>query len=326
MNTDATASLSTALDSLDLPNLKEQTEKLIHQSQNLTSPSFWHEPPSKTYYIPVKDGEIRVLHIKPEYPISKRPIVFVPGWGGIPDEYQDMYRMLHEKYELYYIETREKRSSHIKRFGAKFSMAQKANDVAQAIHFFNLENQDFVLFGGCWGAAVLLQGLMDKTLYAPTVVVLDPMHRLWYPQWMLNVIPVIFPAFIIHFLKPLLRWLQLRKMHEPRQKERAVRFIRAAVMWKWVRAAYHCRHFELYGNLQQIYQEVIVVNGTHDAIHDQKDYPKLAQEMPKGRFLRFETTETKREYLMGLIAGEFASVSKSEGVPNSLKGFEVKLR
>ena len=32
-------------------------------------------------YVPVDDGEIRVIHVNPKNKISKRPLVFIPGWG-----------------------------------------------------------------------------------------------------------------------------------------------------------------------------------------------------------------------------------------------------
>jgi len=41
-------------------------------------PPFWEE---EKIMVPVDDGAIRVIHIKPENSEGKRPIVFIPGWG-----------------------------------------------------------------------------------------------------------------------------------------------------------------------------------------------------------------------------------------------------
>ncbi|QEE15522.1 hypothetical protein DSAG12_01348 [Promethearchaeum syntrophicum] len=74
-------------------------------------------------------------------------------------------------------------------------MNQKAKDVGVALKFLELNgNNDFILMGPCWGGAVILQGLMTKTITAPSIVTIDPMHRLWYPQWMLNYIVPILPV------------------------------------------------------------------------------------------------------------------------------------
>lgn len=277
-------------------------------------------------YVPVDDGEIRVIHVNPKNKISKRPLVFIPGWGVIPRNFIDLYEVLHDKVELYYIETREKGSSRIKRFKSKLTMNQKAKDVGDALNFLGLNgDKDFVIMGSCWGGAIILQGLMDKSIKAPTIVPIDPMHRLWYPQWMLDYIGPILPIWLLHLMKPLLKWLRLRKMTEKVQKQRAEDLIKEAVMWKWKRAGFQCRHFELFGNLHKIDEEVFVFNATNDLIHDKKDYPKIAKEIPKGRFIYMETDESNREYMMGILGREFSKISSSEGIPPILKEFEIKI-
>ncbi|MHA1585218.1 MAG: hypothetical protein ACTSWL_08185, partial [Promethearchaeota archaeon] len=217
-------------------------EKEIAQKSLLQPiPEFWNNNSIDQIYIPVKDGEIRVFHHTPTNPISKRPLVYVPGWGGIPKMYQDLYEVLHYRVEFYYVETREKESSHMNRWKAQFTMSQKAEDIGVAIKELGLKNQDYILFGACWGGAMVLQGVMDGTLNAPTTVTLDPMHTLWYPKWILRWIAPILPPVIFNILKPLLRWMQMHKMHEKRQKERANGMIDRAVMWKWRKTAIQVR-------------------------------------------------------------------------------------
>ena len=291
-------------------------------------PKFWEQDGEtrKIFYVPVDDGVIRVIHINPKNKISRRPLVFVPGWGVIPKGFKDFYEVLHEKVEFYYIETREKKSSRIKKFKAKFTMNQKAKDVGDALKYLGLsDNRDFVLMGPCWGGAVILQGLMDKSIEAPTIVTVDPMHRLWYPQWMLNYIAPILPIWFIVLIKPLLKWLRLRKMTEKVQRQRAEDFIKEAVMWKWKKAAFQARHFELFGNLSKIDEEVFVFNATNDLIHDKRNYPKITRELQNGRFIYLETDESNRERMMGILGREFTKVSSIEGIPSIFTEFEKKL-
>ena len=114
-------------------------------------------------------------------------------------------------------------------------------------------------------------------------------------------------------------------MTEQVQRQRADDFIEHADLWKWKRTGVQVNDFELFGNLYQIAEEVFVINGTHDLIHDSADYPKIAQELPRGKFLRFSTNEANRELFMGLIAREFATVDRKQGIPPSLQIFEVPL-
>jgi len=316
----------------DILTITEEQEQFIQKMLDETKKDFDFPDYSvedgetrKITYVPVDDGEIRVIHVNPKNKISKRPLVFVPGWGVIPRNFDDFYEVLHEKIEFYYIETREKKTSRIKRFKAKLTMNQKAKDVGDALKYLGLANKkDFILMGPCWGGAIILQGLMDKTIKAPTIVTVDPMHRLWYSQFMLDYIGPILPVWLLYLMKPLLKWLKLRNMTEKVQKQRAEDLIKEAVMWKWKRAGFHCRHFELYGNLHKIDEEVFVFNATTDLIHDKRDYPKIAKEIPKGRFIYMETDESYRERMMGILGREFSQISSSEGIPSKFKEFEIR--
>lgn len=317
----------------DLLTITDEQEQFIENLLNEVKiekefPNFSSEDGEtrEIIYIPVNDGEIRVIHVNPKNKISKRPLVFVPGWGVIPRNFNDFYEVLHEKIEFYYIETREKKTSRIKRFKAKLTMNQKAKDVGDALNFLGLSgDKDFIIMGSCWGGAIILQGLMDKSIKAPTIVPIDPMHRLWYPQWMLDYVGPLLPIWLLHLMKPLLKWLRLRNMTEKVQKQRAEDLIKEAVMWKWKRAGFHCRHFELFGNLHKIDEEVFVFNATTDLIHDKRDYPKIATEIPKGRFIYMETDESNREYMMGILGREFSKISSSEGIPSILREYEIKI-
>lgn len=306
-----------------LDKIEEATTELLSEAYQENVPNFWEYEKGSHIYVPVDDGEIRVIHFKPENPLNTRPIVLVSGWAVPPSTFQDFYEIMHERYEMYYVETREKASSRIKRF-AKFTVSKKAKDLGNVITYLGLKDRDFVLMGTCWGSAIILQGLMDKTIDAPTVLTLDPMYTLTYSKFLLKFIIPLLPPFVIGLLRPILRKQRVGGMQEKKQKERVDATINAAVFWKWKSAAIHNRKFLLYGNLDKIEQEVFVVNGTSDYIHDPVHYPNIAFEIPKGRFLRLQGSEDKREYITAVVAREFSKVSN--GVfPETLKGFEVKI-
>ncbi|WP_457556814.1 hypothetical protein [Candidatus Harpocratesius sp.] len=305
--------------------LANHLENLLLSTHRVKIPDFWDPSISKHIFIPVPHGKIRVLHYCPEHPISIRPLVFVPGWGVIPSGFRDLFEVLYEKVEFYYIETREKKSSQMNRWKSQFTMSQKSQDIQIALKYLDLSETDFVLMGPCWGAAVIMQGLIDRSIQAPTIITVDPMHTLWFSKFVLKWIAPILPTWLFYLLRPIIRGCKLRNMHEPVQKQRAIDFINGAQLWKWKRAAYQVRNFELYGNLHRISQEIIVVNGTHDAIHDQSDYPKIAYQLPNARFLFLKTGEENRERLMGLVALFYSQVDASMKIPPELKPFEKKI-
>ena len=186
--------------------------------------------------------------------------------------------------------------------------------------------RDFVLVGSCWGSAIILQGLIDGTIEAPTLVAVDPMHSLWFPKWVLRYVSPIAPVFVVGLLKPVFRRSLIGDMKEKTQKARIDRFIDEADTGKWKRSADAAREFELFGNLGAVDREVFVFAGSADKVHDRKDYPRIARELPKGRFLYLETSERERERLIALACLEFARVAAGQGLPPSLKPFEKPLR
>jgi hypothetical protein len=304
-----------------LTKLEEATTELLKDAYQENVPNFWEYEKAEHIYIPVDDGEIRVIHIKPENPISKRPLLFLPGWAVPPIAFQDLYEIMHNKYDFYYLETREKSSSKIRRLG-NFSMSQKAKDIGVAIKYLKLDKIDFILAGTCWGSAMIIQGLMDKTVVAPTIVLLDPMHYFAFSRVITFFAPII-PVVVLKLLKPILRRQRIGEMKEKRQLERVDAVIDDITYWKWKRAAHQCRNFEMYGNLHKIDQEVFIVNVTEDYIHKAIDYPNIAHQIPKGRFLQLHTTEDRREYAFGAVIGEYAKVTKEE-YPDLIGTFEVK--
>ena len=309
-------------------DITPELEQKVHDMLTATEknvPYFWEIDTTERIYVPVDDGEILVYHIKPNNPISKRPLVFVPGWGGTGLGFMDFYEVIHDKVECYYIETREKRSSRMDRKKAKFDMSQKAKDIQDAINCLELDKKDFILYGTCWGSAIILQGLIDGTIEAPTIIANDPMHTIWFSKWFLRYISPMLPVFVVEMIRPIVKRLQLRGLKEETQRRRAELFADNAEIWKWKRAADSVKDFELFGNVSGITREVFVTNGTVDKIHDQVTYPKIAAEMPFARFIYLKTDESRRERLMGLVSLEFSKVTKTDEVPSSLRDLEKKL-
>jgi pimeloyl-ACP methyl ester carboxylesterase len=290
------------------------------------APRFWQPGGSEVITVPVEGAEIRVYHAAPARPVARRPIVFVPGWGTNPPGWFDFYKAVHGRAELYYLETREKASSRILDRRTCMGMSRSARDIGEAIGFLGLDGRDFVLAAACWGGAQVLQGMIDGRLRAPTVVLQDPMHRLWFPRWVLRWVSPLVPLPFLHVLRPILATALLGDMKEPVQKARAYDFVYSADFWKWKKSAEAARDFELHGALGGVHDEVFVYNGTTDKVHDPVHYPRIAAELPRGRFLFAPTVESRRELIMGAITLEFAKVSAAEGVPPSLAGFERRVR
>lgn len=311
---------------------------------------FLNSENTEVLYVPVNDGEIRVLHHVPAGPVDSReadkpadrppmrramsqtmspkrsrPVVFLPGWGTIPEGFAEFLDAVYGQAECYYLETREKNSSRIDRRSARMDMDQLAEDVQVVM---DIAGPDSVLMGTCWGSTIIAHGLARGILSARTVVLFDPMYALWFPKWLLNYVVPVVPLWLWKLIKPFGKRIALWGMKEPVQRARAELFIDNADLWKWKQTALQVREVNLYDSMVRIRQEVLVMNGVKDKIHDRSHYPQLAALAPKGRFFYLPVDENLREKLLGLVAVLYAAGEWGDncaGLPEELRQFERPL-
>ncbi|MHA1124549.1 MAG: hypothetical protein ACTSO7_01510 [Candidatus Heimdallarchaeota archaeon] len=306
------------------PEQQKKIDEFIEATKKGNVTTYWDEKITKYLYVPVDDGEIRVVHVKPEKTSNKRILVFMPGWGVQTAGFDVLYETLHDEVEFYYIETREKGTSKLNKKKANMSIEQMAKDVQDALNFLELPGKDFVFVTPCWGATIIFIGILNETFKAPSIVVFDPMHKLWFNKFINTISPAI-PVWLANIVKRPIKFFALLGMKEKAQKERTSEFIDNADIWKWKNAAHAVKDLELFGKLEGIKQEIIVFNATSDRIHNQEDYPKLATELPNGRFFFMNTDESKRERLMSGVIRELVAVDGKTNIPPVLTEFEKKL-
>ena len=77
-----------------------------------------------------------------------------------------------------YVETREKRSSKIKRTRkTTMTIRETAHDLSKVIEELGLIGKDYLLVGSSYGGAVVLEGLIHGYLNPPTTIVHDPIVK-----------------------------------------------------------------------------------------------------------------------------------------------------
>ncbi|MHA1686803.1 MAG: alpha/beta fold hydrolase [Candidatus Heimdallarchaeaceae archaeon] len=164
---------------------------------------------STKQYVKMSDGaELLVYYtITGKHP-SGFNIFFVPGFGTGPFSWNDLWDALHEQFNLYVLETREKRSSRVK-WRHKGHFDRLGLDVKEAIEQLGLDLKKTLLIGPCFGASVLAHAVAKGWVNPAGFVLIDPPQRFKLPKALMP-LAYIFPSFFMAIIgKPLLKlWLK----------------------------------------------------------------------------------------------------------------------
>lgn len=177
-------------------------------------------------HLPVPDGAIRVLHVPHE---GGRPVVMVPGFGATLEGWEEFYGLTMGRVNLYVIETLEKSTTRLDSQDPDLSVARMAEDIQRALDHLGLAGADFVLAGSCWGATIILEGLIRGALDAPTVFAYDPMHSMWFSPWVLKHLTPRLPVGLIDKLRGPIGAVALAGMTQEVQRRRSESFS----SWRW---------------------------------------------------------------------------------------------
>ncbi len=290
-------------------------------------PTFLDEGAAEIKYVPIDEGELRVFHHKPKKSETKRPVIFVPGYVAAPITWVD-FHIPHQGFgEYYYLETREKRSSKIKKTKrTSMSANQTAKDLGQVIENLGLNEKDFVLYASSYGATVVLEGLIQGYFTAPTIIVHDPVIKWVWGERSLNNFALKFvPKFILSALRMPLAYIFTWGMKNKTNKERMLEFARGIVPWKFKRVTLENNKLNMFNDLKKIKEEVFITTGPLDRYHPRIAYYNYAKEIPRGRLIFMNTPDSERQLIAGIIGTEFVKVSSEEGIPKTIEQFEIDL-
>lgn len=301
----------------------EQMAKLI-QTHRRDVPDFYEQGESSVMYIPVDDGEIRVFHHIPKETKTKRPIVFIPGFGTTPKSWREFHHTHHNIGEYYHIETRDKQSSKIKRHRkVNFTVDQIARDVGKAINYLGLDKRDYLILGTCFNGGVVLHGILSGYFDPPTIIVFDPFTKWTQNRNLVKFLMPLMPPRVLGVMKFLFAKLILANMKNEAQKERNIDTVNSAVPWIWRKFSLQNINFDLTDELAKVKSEVFVFHGPKDKYHPEGTFLNVANSMPHGRYFYMETPDENRELLAGIIGTQFAYYEHTDAIPESLQAFEV---
>ena len=319
--------MSELINEFELTNNQMIKMAELINSNRRNVPNFYDEGESEVFYIPLDDGELRVFHHKPDNIKTKRPILFLPGFGTTPWTWRKFHYPHHGIGEYYNFETREKASSTMpNKRKIKFTYDIIAQDIAQGIKYLELNKIDYVLYGSSFNGGVVLKGLIEKYFDPPTTVVFDPLCVFDFLKFMRRIVLPLTPNFVLDGGRKIIAKFIMRNMENQAQKERNMAFVEGAVPYKWKKANIQNRKINLKPDLHKIKSEIFVTHGPKDKFHPGYTFYNYAKLIPKGRLLYLNGPDEDRELIAGIFGTAFMNVQKEQGLPDVLKPFEIDLK
>ena len=303
-------------------------ERLQHRldTERRDAPSM--ESIADLHYLNIPGGRLRAFHARPATVEAARPIVMVPGFGVVPSGWHDWWTVLHDRAEIFYIETREKPGSELKEEeGADLSMSALIADIELGLEHFDLVGRDFVLMGTSWGATALMAGLAERRLdtrKTNSVVAWNPLDHIWFSRWALRHVTPRIPFSVIDRLRGVISGVALAGM-APAQRERLMGFVNAAD-WRWKGVAETQVDFELSEVAATITQEILIFVGVNERIHSSEASELLTASIPRGRLFQPVVSEEDNTRLAGLVNLELARITCDAPLPQLLASWERAIR
>jgi pimeloyl-ACP methyl ester carboxylesterase len=186
-----------------------------------------HHASFSEHMIPAdEDVSLRVVSWQPKSDDAGCPVVFVAGWVSVVSGWAEFLHALAKKHPVYYIETREKKSAHIRRKRlrpADFCMDCFARDLINVCSELPIDIKDSIVSGSSLGATVLLEAMKHERLNAKGAFLVGPASEFRVPL-LLRWIPYLLPSRTYHFVKHFIVWyfrrFRVNVQKEPEQMRR----------------------------------------------------------------------------------------------------------
>ncbi len=236
---------------------------------------------------------LRVVTFSPPRPSKNPPVVFVPGWITQMNSWQEVLRALTKDFTVYYIETREKISSHVKGKVA-YSVEALAKDIAAFISNHGLKKNGYILFGSSLGATAILDACRFIQQNPLCLVLIGPNAVFRVPKFGMVIIHAFYPGFYM-IIKPFIKWylknFRLNTDADYAQYLKYCRNLDAADPWKLKRAALAFSKYKVWDLLDTIDVPTLIVGASKDMLHEPTNLERMVSMMPNATYLDMETNK-----------------------------------
>lgn len=234
---------------------------------------------------------IRVITFAPASNTNNPAVVFVAGWISLIVGWKKALQEMTKDFPVYYIETREKISSHI--IGkVEYGVETIGKDIVTLISRFKLEDQKYILLGSSLGATAILDCCKFLKKNPLCLVLIAPNAVFRVPKMGMAIIRI-FPPRLYLLIKPVVKWylktFRLDTKSDYAQYEKYCNALDAANPWKLKKAVLALAKYKVWELLGDIEYPTLIIGASKDVLHEPENIKKMVSKMKRATYLDMET-------------------------------------
>lgn len=237
------------------------------------------------------NSEILVLHSKaPEGSSAVFNLIIVPGFASIVLGWNDFLIRAKDYFNIYYLETREKKSSRLEK-KSEYTVDRISSDLSELMEIFKLDSDNTIFFGSSFGAIVIADALFKKKINPFLTVLVGPPEKIEMPPFFRYLIFVV-PSFFYRLFAPIGKfWIKKSKSESPEQAAKYIRVIDEGDAKKWKRFSTRLAFDKYWDTYAGIENKVLVIDESEDKLHRSKVTMKIAASIKNSELVDLKTNK-----------------------------------
>jgi hypothetical protein len=245
------------------------------------------------YISPGNGTNLCVFSVKPAASRGYQPLIFVPGMASVIETFSIVVKELTEKFELHYIETREKRSSELSG-DEGFGVRDIASDLSGVVEKLAMEDGNYILVAYSLAATASAESFAGLLKIKPSLLLLAaPSAEFRIPPFGHFAAKYLYRAYSL--IKPLIKlYLRLFVIDAVRDHEMymiSVRAVDAADARKLSRTLLAIAGYKIWNSLDSIDVPTIVIGTSDDTLHNLDDATRISALIKDSVYIDLKTND-----------------------------------
>jgi pimeloyl-ACP methyl ester carboxylesterase len=234
---------------------------------------------------------LRVFVFHPARSTGQPAVVFVAGWMSLIDGWEKVLREMTRDFVVYYLETREKKSSIVKGH-AGYSISDIGMDVVKLVDYYGLKKGQYVILGSSLGATAIVECSRFFNVSPRALVLISPNAVFRVPRFAKILIRIFYPPMFVLF-RPFVKWylktFRLDMAADEAQYLKYCRTLDNADPRKSKKTVMALWNYRIWDKLEQVEFPALIVGASKDRLHEPENTRRMVNLMPGSTYLDLET-------------------------------------